>query len=288
MRVALLANPAAGRGQARQLVDAVVGRLHTAGADVDLLEATSAEQAETLSRAAVAEGLDTLVVLGGDGMVHLAVQALAGQSATALAVVPLGSGNDFARSLRLPTEPYSAATRAVTGTRRAIDLARSGDRWYATILTAGFDAIVTARGNRLPAALGAMRYTAAMGLELPRFEPLSYTLVLDDEERRLDAVIVAVANTDFYGGGMQIAAGAQPDDGMLDVVIVHPLSRLELLRFFPTVRTGTHVTNPRWERLRARTVTVAASGITTYADGERFADLPLTVECVPGALTVVV
>ena len=286
-RIALLANPAAGRGHAHHVLDDVVRRLRDGGHVVDLISGESASHSLDRARAAVESGVDALVVLGGDGMVHLAVQALAG-TPTALGVIPLGSGNDFARSLGLPIDsPLAAAEIIRRDRRRKIDLGRAGDLWFATILTAGFDALVTARGNAMPARIGAMRYTAAMLLELPRFVPSRYTIALDGEEQSRDAVLLSVANTDYYGGGMRIAPSADPSDGLLEVLTVDAISRTELLRFFPSVRTGRHVDHPAYSVRRVRSVTIAAAGVTAYADGERFGELPLTITCVPGAVDVI-
>jgi diacylglycerol kinase (ATP) len=288
-RIAFLSNPRSGDGAGHHGREPLLARLRHAGADVLDLVGHDAEESRRLVGKAVAEGVDSLVVSGGDGLVHLAVQALAGTD-TALGIIPTGSGNDAARAFGLPlADPAAAADVVLADRRRRIDLARSGDRWFLTVLATGFDAIVSARAADLRWPRNGLRYTAAVALELPRFQPLRYTLALDGEERQLEAMFVAVANTDFYGGGMQIAAGASFDDGLLDVIVIKPLSRTQLLRFFPTVNTGQHVHNPAFERLRARALTITTvPPVTTYADGERFGAVPLTVRCVPGALSVLV
>ena len=286
--IALLTNPAAGRGHAHRVQDDVVARLRAAGADVSVLVGADERESVDLARKAVADGVDTLVAMGGDGMLHLAIQAVA-RSQTRLGVVPLGTGNDFARSLGIPREdPFAAADLVSRGTSRRIDLVRCGDRWFATVMAAGFDAAVNERANAMRWPHGDLRYTLATLSVLPRWAPVPYTLELDGVERRVDAMLLAVANTDSYGGGLQIPAGAVPDDGLLDVIIIKPVSKLEFLKVFPQVRTGQHVHHPAFERVRVRNVTVAAPGVVAYADGERLGALPLTVECVPGAVEVLV
>ena len=155
-----------------------------------------------------------------------------------------------------------------------------------TVLAAGFDAIVNERANRMTWPKGQMRYNLATLAELRVFEPLPYTIELDGQERRLDAMLVAVGNGPSFGGGLRITEGAVLDDGMLDVVIIKPMSKTGLVRTYPKLFKGTHVTHPQYEHHLARSVTVAAPGIVSYADGERFGELPLTIECAPGALTV--
>ena len=286
-RIAFLSSPASGVGEGHAGRDVVIRQLRAAGAEVNDLVGHDAEESLTLVRKAVADGIDTVVVSGGDGLVHLAVQALAGTD-VALGIIPAGSGNDAARALDIPLDdPLAAAEVVLRDRRRTIDLGRSGDRWFLTVLTSGFDALVTARGNELRWPRGPLRYTAAVALELPRFRPLRYTLSLDGQERTLDAMMVSIANTEYFGGGMRIGLGGRPDDGLLDVIVIRPLSRLSLVRFFPTVKTGEHVHHPAYERIQARAVTVAITPpITAYADGERFGEVPMTVECVPGALHV--
>jgi diacylglycerol kinase (ATP) len=234
----------------------------------------------------VAGGVEALVVCGGDGLVHLGTQAVAG-TGTALGIVPAGTGNDVARYLDIPRkDPAGAADIVVASRRRRLDLARSGDRYFVTVLAAGFDAVVNERANRMTWPRGQMRYNLATLAELRVFEPIPYTLDLDGATRRLDAMLVAVGNGPSFGGGLRITEGALVDDGMLDVVIIKPMSKPDLVRTYPKLFKGTHVTHPQYEHHRVREVTVAAPGIVTYADGERFGPLPLTVSCAPGALTV--
>jgi diacylglycerol kinase (ATP) len=131
-----------------------------------------------------------------------------------------------------------------------------------------------------------MRYNIATLAELRVFEPLRYTLQLDDRQVSLEAMLVAVGNGPSFGGGLRITEGAVLDDGLLDVVIIKPISKPDLVRTYPKLFKGTHIHHPQYEHHRVRCVTVAAPGIVSYADGERFGPLPLTVECAPGALTV--
>lgn len=286
MTIALLTNPTAGKGRGAKARDAALARLHAAGKDVTSMEGRDADEALDLGRQAVADGAESLVVVGGDGMVHLGVQAVAG-TGTPLGIVPCGTGNDVARYFDLPRkDPAAAADRIVTGSPRTVDLARSGTKYFVTVLAAGFDAIVNERANRMTWPKGQMRYNIATLAELRVFEPLPYTLDLDGETLSLDAMLVAVGNGPSFGGGLRITEGAILDDGLLDVVIIKPMSKPGLIKTYPKLFKGTHVTHPQYEHHRVRSVTVAAPGIVSYADGERFGALPLTVECAAGALTV--
>jgi len=284
--IALLTNPTAGKGKGARARDAALPRLRAAGLSVRPLEGRSGDESLDLARSAVADGVDALVVVGGDGMVHLGVQAVAG-TGTPLGLIPAGTGNDVARYFDIPRkDPVAAADRVVAGSTRTVDLARSGEQHFVTVLAAGFDAIVNERANRMTWPKGQMRYNIATLAELRTFEPIPYTIELDGVARNLEAMLVAVGNGPSFGGGLRITEGAVLDDGFLDVVIIKPMSKPGLIRTYPKLFKGTHVTHPAYEHHLVRTVTVAAPNIVSYADGERFGALPLTVACAPGALTV--
>lgn len=286
--IAVLTNPTSGKGRGGRIGDVVIPRLTDAGYQVRALVGRDADEAQDLARTAVADGIETLVVIGGDGMVHLATQAVAGSS-TRLGLVPAGTGNDVARALDLPRKDPAAATDVIIGGKeRAVDLARIGNRYYVTVLAAGFDAIVNERANDMSWPKGRMRYNIATLAELRTFSPIPYVVEVDGEQHRFDAMMVAVGNTSSFGGGMRITEGAVMDDGILDVVAIMPMTKLELIRTFPKLFTGSHVNHPKYRHYSGKRITVAAPGIVAYADGERMAALPLTVEVAPQALRVLV
>ncbi|ROR90721.1 diacylglycerol kinase [Nocardioides aurantiacus] len=287
-RIALLINPSSGRGQGMRIAAEAVPRLRDAGHEVEDLRGRDADEARDLVHDCVERGIDTVAVVGGDGMVHVAIQALAG-SGTRLGLLPAGTGNDVARYLDVPRGDTAAAVDVVIGGReRTIDLARAGATYFLTVLAAGFDAVVNERANRMRRPRGQMRYNLATLAELRTLRPIDYVLELDGEEQRLAATVVAVGNGPSFGGGLRITEGAELDDGLLDVVVIEPLSRRELVRTYPKLFRGTHVHHPGYHHHRVRSVTVAAAGITAYADGERIGPLPLTVDVVPAALRVLV
>ncbi|HWJ83555.1 MAG TPA: diacylglycerol kinase [Nocardioides sp.] len=282
----VLTNPVAGKGRAVRVRDVGEARLRAAGHRVRSLAGRDPDEALDLARKAVVDEPDALVVCGGDGMVAIALQALAGTDVP-LGILPAGTGNDTARSIGLPLgDPVAAADRVVAWRPRPMDLARAGDRWYGTVLAAGFDAKVNERANRMRWPRGQMRYNLATLSELRVFEPLRYELDLDGRRVGLEAMLVAVGNGPSFGGGLRIAHGAVLDDGLLDVVVIGPLSKPELVRTYPRLFQGTHVTHPAFQRHRVRRVTLASPGIVGYADGERLGPLPMTVECVPRAVQV--
>lgn len=295
----LLVNPAAGNGRSQHHADVVAQRCRQAGAHVSVASADSPGRLADLARRAVVDarqGIDAgracaVVCVGGDGTVHLVLQAV-GDSGVPMGVVAAGSGDDAARAWGLPrAAPLSAADILLHGVPRAYDLAYArqtdGRRiFFGTVVATGFDARVSERSLGLSAVPARLRYVAAMLAELRSFRPVHYRLTLDDRELDLEAMLVAVANSATYGGGMRICPDAQADDGLLDVLVLDPLRTLELLRVFPRVYAGTHIDHPAVTVHRVRSVRVDAADMLAFADGEPLARLPLEVTAQPGGLTV--
>ncbi len=281
-------NPVAGRGRGGWVAEQVVPQLQRAGLTVRRLEGGTGEEAAELAAAAVRDGADAFVVVGGDGMVHLALQALAGTDVP-LGIVPCGTGNDVARMLGLSRkDPRRAANTVIAGRTQSLDVADAAGTRVATVVATGFDSRVNERANAMSWPSGQMRYNLATLAVLRVFEPIRYTLELDGVSCELDAMLVAIGNGPSYGGGLQICAGAAPDDGLLDVVVIKPVSKSELVRVYPRLFTGGHVRHPAYERHRVRVVSVAAADVVAYGDGERLGPLPLTVRVVPDAVRVFV
>ncbi|MGW1077934.1 diacylglycerol kinase [Streptomyces sp. NPDC002537] len=289
--ITLFVNPTAGRGRGARAALPAARVLRDAGFSVRTVLGTDAPDALARARAAVAGGTGALIAVGGDGMCSLALQAVAG-TGTPLGVVAVGTGNDFARANGLPVRDPAAAGRAIATSLkgdggRPVDLGRTGDTWFGTVLASGLDSRVNDRGNRLRFPTGRLRYDVALLAELAALRPVPYRITLDDgPARRIEATLVAVGNGGSYGGGMRICGDARLDDGLFDITVVGPCSRTTLLTVFPKVYRGTHLGHPKVTVHRAARVTLEAPGSTGYADGEPLGPLPLTAETVPGAVRV--
>lgn len=293
-RVTLLTNPASGHGHGSAAALRAITRLQRRGVDVCELVGADAGHARRLLDEALANGTDAVVVAGGDGIISLALQALA-QSEVPLGIIPAGTGNDHAREFGIPRDdPDAAADIVATGRTRTIDLGRieAADgtvRWFGTVMAAGFDSLVTDRANRMSWPRGRMRYNTAMLVELSQLRLLPFRVSFDGgPQTDMPLTLAAFGNTRSYGGGMLICPGADPTDGMLDVTMATSASRLKLVRLFPTVFKGTHVNLDDIKTARARTITIDAPGINAYADGEFMCPLPVTVSAVPGALRILI
>ncbi|MGZ4589644.1 MAG: diacylglycerol kinase [Actinomycetes bacterium] len=284
--IALLVNPTSGKGRGARLAEPVACRLREAGAQVDVVVGRDADEAFDRVRDRVARGVDAVVAVGGDGLVHMALQVVAGTHLP-LGVIPAGSGNDFARSLGLPlNDPVKAADHILSGQVRQVDLGRASGRWFGCVLSSGFDSMVNERANRMSWPNGRARYNLAILAELRTFRAVPFELVLDGERWETEAMLVAVGNGSSYGGGMRVCPDARLDDGLLDVTVLGKISKPEFVRIFPTVYKGTHVRHPAVTVRRARHVSLHAEGVTAYADGERVSVLPVSCEAVPRALHV--
>jgi diacylglycerol kinase (ATP) len=285
-RIALVVNPTSGRGRGARIAPAVRERLAAAGLTVDVHTTTCAEDVGRIAAEVVASGADAVALIGGDGTIHLGAQVLA-NSGMPFGVIPAGTGNDFARGLGVPLkDPAAAADLVVAGRTRTIDLAVAKDEFITTVVAGGFDSLVNKRANAMSWPKGNARYTVATFAELRTFKPLEYVVTVDDEVIETKAMLVAVGTGPTYGGGLQICAGAELDDGQLDVTIIQPVSRLTLLQMFPKLSKGTHVGHPAVRTLRGSSVRIESPGITAYGDGEVLGPLPVDIGIAPGALTV--
>ena len=290
-------NPTAGRGAGRVAGAHVLATLQRLGHQVTDLSGCDLDTARRTATAQAAE-FEALVVVGGDGLVHAGLEAVAG-TRTALGIVPAGTGNDLARGLDLPlgdpvrsAELVSAALHE--GRSHAVDAVLvSGpthSSWYGSILASGVDALINERANSWRWPRGPARYTLAAVRELAVVRGVGMRITLDGKAFERDCLLVAVANTRCYGGGLMMAPDADPTDGLLDVVVVDRLPPVAALNLLPKVRRGTHLQVPAVHVHRARSVRLEAlpggPEPHPYADGEPLGSLPVTCDVVPGALRI--
>jgi len=282
----VIVNPVAGGGRAGRAIDWLRAR----GAKVRIT--TRAGEAEVL--AANAGNHDRVIAVGGDGTVQEIVNGLlASSSRRTLGLVPIGTGNDLARSLGLPPQLDAAWEVAATGEARPIDVARATNgagrvRWFASAGGIGFDAQVAAamaqRKGWQASRAGDLLTTLA---ELRRFSNCHVQVTIDEVTFEGPVLFIAAANGAYYGGGMRIAPDAQVDDGRLDICVVGDISRLTAVRQLRNLYRGSHVHHPAvsmHDGVRLRIEGAAETRI--HLDGEPFGGLPLAVELHPGALRV--
>jgi diacylglycerol kinase (ATP) len=288
-QVLLLGNPKSGRGKSALYMELFQRGFAAHGVATILVSGVSANENSRALHSSLSQNIDAVVVIGGDGSVHLAIQELA-LSEIPLYVFPCGTGNDFARTGgSLDLDVNRAVTRILETKPTEIDLGRThsqtGSQWFGQVLSTGFDSLVNERANKFRFIKGQIKYTIATLLELPLFRPYEYQVITPACTRNIPAMLIAVANGASYGGGMQICPTADRTDGLFDVMVLHPVSKFELLRVFPKVFQGKHVNHPAVEFIRLAKLTLESDALA-YADGERIGTLPINIEIVPRALKV--
>ena len=230
-----------------------------------------------------------LVACGGDGTVHLALNAIASTDVE-LAVVPLGTGNDFARYL------------GINSTRKAIEVLNSGKpqpidagliefdhnliRYYLGIASCGFDAQVNERANGYRGPSGTVKYLAAVVGEIRSLRAKSLFVETDSKSVTGDFTLVAIGNTNSYGGGMKVCPIANASDGVFELTFVDQVSRGLLMRVLPRVFWGGHVRHPKVSQLAAKEVSISGEDFLVYADGERVGAGPAKFTIQPGFVRV--
>lgn len=287
--VRFLVNPAAGRGKGKGHLDEL--RRLASWAEAGLAVSKSGEDLTEQARRAVADGVERLIVAGGDGTVQRAIQGLAG-STCALGVVPLGTGNDLAASLGLPRKLGPAVEQALAGPVRTLDLVRVGEVYSAAYAGVGFDSEVTACANAVKSLRGPVVYAYAVVRTLAAFEPPAIRVEYDGGVFSGRAMFAIANNIDRLGGGMRLAPHAIPDDGLLDLVLVREVSKVALLRLFPKVYSGGHTGHPACTIVRTRRAVISLDRpMTMYAAGEPLQPMAareeVEIRVEPAALRVV-
>ena len=294
MRVGLVINPTAGGNKGAVAGESVRAVLATSSHEVVELSAENYEAAKQGINVAIAnQAIDALVLVGGDGMAHLGVNVCA-NTRVPMAIVPAGTGNDSAGIFGMPMNDAAASAKLILENISspkfidAIEIEHSGGKtWAIGSASAGFDALVNARANKMTWPAGPMKYYLAMLLELASFKAIKYRSKIDGVAKDFEAMLCVVSNSGVFGGGMLVVPEASITDGKLDLLILNKITRFKLVRIFPRVYKGTHVTDPAVELLEATKVEIAADGMPIYSDGEYVGQAPFTATLVPAALMVI-
>ena len=276
-------NPHSGNGRGVEVASEVVRYLSLHDISYRTIAAASAEElSSVLIRELDGKSYFGVIAVGGDGLAHLVLQVVVPRHIP-FAIVPAGTGNDFVRTLGWSLHDFQPLLERVTTTEPSpIDLGNVDSEWFGAILSTGFDSIVNERANKLSWPRGPHRYNVAIAMELPRFKPSRYEITTDSQSFTTEAMLIAVGNGKSYGGGMNICPQAQINDGLFDITILEPVSKVEFIKVFPQVYSGSHISHPKVKRMRAKKVSINAGAIA-YADGERIGPAPVSAECIKDA-----
>lgn len=280
-RVHLLAKPAAAGKRGRALVETIDAAKALGFATTVLTAPTVDAIPQTIRDAG---DIGRLVIVGGDGLISHALEALVDTDIT-VGIVPSGTGNDFARGLGI-RHSVRERRQAILGLASPVDVIASDDhRYAASVVTAGFSGRVTARANPMRFPPGQSKYTVATLLEAARLEPVRVRFRTPDQDFELDTSFFAVGNTRYFGGGMAICPDADPADGQLDLTIVAKVSPVSLLRVMPLVFAGRHVRHRDVTTVRTPWIEIETDE-PLWADGEPFGSAPVRLRAKPGALQI--
>ena len=285
----VVSNSNAGKGKGRILARDFIKLLSDNGLENKLIDCdTFAETSILLEREIKSNRYNYLIAVGGDGLVNLCLQMVA-EKQICLGVIPAGTGNDFARATGFNGKSVSEIFSIISKSKPIkIDLGKAvsagGSKWFVQVLSTGFDAIVNSLANRMVWPRGKSKYTIATILILSRFKSILYKFEIDGKSIEQNAMLLVVANGESYGGGMRICPGASNSDGIFDILIVKPVTKIVLLTIFPKVFKGNHIPHPKIDVYKGKHVKISGPTVS-YADGEFVSQLPIEVTNVPNALT---
>ena len=288
-------NPAAGGGATGRRWPELAHRAAALGLAGDALLSEAPGHLAALAAEAVRGGATRLVVVGGDGSVNEVVNGLDGADGVELAVVPRGTGWDFARTFAIPRDLDAAVRVALEGDVREIDLGRVSYRtWagdearstFANVASAGISGAIAQRANETSKALGGkVSYYWATLAVFAGWTTGEMRVTVGDEAREGKMIDVLVCNGRYLAGGMMMCPEALPDDGLFDVLLIGDVTKRDLLFVLPKTYRGKHLPHPRQQLLRAPVVTVDADEpLPSELDGEQPGTTPARFEVLPRAL----
>ena len=294
-RIGLILNPAAAGGRALSQLPRIIATLSRLRCPHHLHVTTAPGEAKAVARRFADHGCRLVIAVGGDGTVNEIVNGLlSAEGETTLGVLPAGRGSDFARSSGYSNGVELTLERLVAGPRRRIDVGHAqfddgSSRAFVNVSGVGFDAVVAGHASmsRLPGAT--LSYLAAVAASLIRFRNIEVSVQADDRHLTGPMCAVLAANGRYFGGGMLIAPMADFNDGLLDLVILGDLSKMDLIRNVPRVYRGTHTGHPKFTTLKARSIRVEGpfgQPAPVQLDGEVFGHTPVTFTIEPKRLVL--
>jgi|CXWL01.1.fsa_nt_gi diacylglycerol kinase (ATP) len=295
-RFLIVTNPASGRGRASSTIETVLGHLRRAGSSAEICETAQKGQAESAIRDAcrAVTPPDVVVACGGDGTVQEVAATLAvirremGDACPSMGLAPAGRCNDFARAMGITPDADAIAGALLRGQPQFVDLGRANGRYFCTVAALGVDADVSSYVDAMQLPLrGTPAYVVGALKVLAQYKPRWMRIEGEFGVIERELFMASTANTPVYGGNMRIVPHADPADGVLDLCLIDPVSRLKAFTLLPKVMAGRHVDLPIVQFLRSRHLKIAAEPqMEMWADGERLTQTTVSIEVVPNAIRV--
>ncbi len=286
--IAFVVNPVAQKGRSAAIWQNIESHLRYDGHEFSVMYTECPGDGRNKALRAASQGATRIISVGGDGTVQEVVNSTYGMGLE-IGVVPVGTGNDFARTAGIPKEPLAAAVLALEGEARPVDLGKVDGRLFTNVAGLGFDADVAERANRSKMLVsGSITYFLSVLATLYKFQCREVTIDIDGLRWTQRILFVAVGNGKYLGGGMKIVPSAVLDDGLFDIVVAGDLTKAETLLTLPKVYTGEHVKHPKATQFRGKRVSVEShETLPVHADGEVIATTPITFEVMQAALSLV-
>lgn len=266
--ICLIVNPVAGRGRALKWEKEITQRLEIRGHRYQVLHTRCSGHAKELAQQAVSLGARCVVAISGDGTLQSVADGMK-NSGIPLCILPGGTGNDISRALGMPKDPDEIIDVILNGACRQMDVGSVNGRCFLNIVGVGFDVDIVTHAEKTKRYLrGLLNYLVALVRALVSHHGHPMVVTVDGTRHEFEAIIVAVANGRYFGGGMMVAPRADLADGLLDVCMIKNVSRLKALRLLPMFITGKHLLLPETQYVRAKEITIKQDRTTIQADGE--------------------
>lgn len=287
MNIHVICNPKSGNGEGKNVLQKTVAYFRDHEIAAAYHETQGPKHAIELAAQAVKDGAETVIAIGGDGTLHEVIQSVAGTN-TALGILPAGTGNDFVKTIHVPVDTEQAVRLILEGTPKPVDTVRINDRLFLNECGCGFDVMVLDYAEKAKKMVkGILPYLYGVLQTIFHFKDIHVSLSVDDEEpRERDILVLAVGNGRFIGGGIPIAPSAIPDDGLLNVLVVHGMTKPRMLSVLPGLLKGKIESFPETTHQLARKVSLKALGIRVNIDGEIITMDHADIEVVPSSLLI--
>ncbi len=289
MRALLIHNLQSGQRERREEIAQAVSHLTGAGWQMEVVSSDSVQQLEEATRAAVAAEMEVVIVAGGDGTLNVAAQALA-QRRTALGVLPIGTGNIWARAMGIPLDLPGATRVLLSGQVAQVDLGRADGRYFLFVAGIGFDGSVMRDLNpRTKRRLGRLAYVVAAVVEAVKLRGVEATISVDGRILRQRVLMVVANNVRMYGGVLPLAPNAYVDDGLLDIWVFRGQGMLSAAAHAINILMGRHSRNPGAQFYQSSSISVdARNSLPIQLDGDYFGTTPTSVKVEPKALRALI